>query len=591
MILALGLILLLAPFILTFNFKDKKSGFLWVFVCVIIGQTLIGLTTQYFHVFSYLSTVIINVCVDLLVVSISVFLPKYSIKLSGIKPNWFVIFACLIVFLELYSVHFAYTGTVAHIDGNSNVLLQSFPYPSFSDEWSAIAIANYSIKTHALPTVNPLDGSIMMHPLIAFFSLISELFLLLGQTPLLAYQAFAFVGSLIIVVLIFVVAGDGKKFSKISGAVAALVAPLITTSGNLPGLWSLIPVTLGIMFFLVAFIAVKIKDLKLFLTSSFGALIIYPPMIIFLIPLGFAAGLISGHYSRKKIFQVGFASIILVALPATVIILVMSRSSGFLPTIELVRSYIFRNSLDGGVSSYVIWDIIPWYFLGLAAIGLWHSIVSRCWSIIVPLGVGFVFWSIYAFTTHLLIIDYPRVVYVTSIMLVILSGQGFDKLMEWLVKVALKPTWIKPIMVIFIFAMTISMLSYPSDAWSRLTFTMTQNGHQTFYMPDPPVTEYLTSQDLMLFANIKSAVFIAPPWKGLTIAAATGNFPLESKMSTISTLVYPYQQFMSLDCEQKSAVIKKYDVSYVYSYNQVIKCSNLSLVGISTENMYLYKII
>ena len=103
--------------------------------------------------------------------------------------------------------------------------------------------------------------------------------------------------------------------------------------------------------------------------------------------------------------------------------------------------------------------------------------------------------------------------------------------------------------------------------------------------PNSPANEYFNKDDLRLF-NFSEKRFISPGWKGLVIGSSTGNYPLDSKSSTISVEKLGYDEFIGTNCENKRLLSKKFNINYVYSSS--FNCSGFKLVGVSGENLNLY---
>ena len=121
------------------------------------------------------------------------------------------------------------------------------------------------------------------------------------------------------------------------------------------------------------------------------------------------------------------------------------------------------------------------------------------------------------------------------------------------------------------------------NAWA----TMKLNLGDERLRPAAPVGRYLTDDDLHLFGSIHDTRFISDAWKGLVIGAATGNFPLDSKSSTITNSILKFDTFINATCQQKNAYADQYGISYVYADS--IECSKFLPLGTSSENYTLYK--
>ena len=92
----------------------------------------------------------------------------------------------------------------------------------------------------------------------------------------------------------------------------------------------------------------------------------------------------------------------------------------------------------------------------------------------------------------------------------------------------------------------------------------------------------------MLFSGIKEKTFISPPWKGLAISAATGNYPLATKPSVIGVFTLNYNVFVvDSNCFKKKQLAIENKIDYVYSSK--FECPNFKEVGESSEDLVLYK--
>jgi hypothetical protein len=126
--------------------------------------------------------------------------------------------------------------------------------------------------------------------------------------------------------------------------------------------------------------------------------------------------------------------------------------------------------------------------------------------------------------------------------------------------------------------------------WHKLPMAVTLEGSEKFLIPAPPITRYLTEDDLRLFYPYKEKRFVAVPWKGLVVGVATQNFPLESKPSTLTNKVLRYQNFMKGDCVYKVVVARRNLVDLVYS--SPFDCpKHFVKKGESAEGFVLYEFI
>src|SRR3989344_4780441 len=249
----IGLIFLLMPFLLIIRFDDKRKGFFYVLSFLIFFHLLSGIVTQFFGIFNYWIVIFINLILSV-VILIKTDYKKLIKNAKTLKIDWVLIFAIIILLIELFSVHYNYSGKIATINGVEEVRNMRYAYPYYSDEWSAVSFIKYSIEYGKLPFANPLwHNSYFPNLEFAFHSFLSGLFLLLDLNPLINYGLFAlFFGILICIIVYFVLRLNNAD--KLPSAIAVLSIPYIVNSANLPGIWYLIPLSLGIICLLLKFI-------------------------------------------------------------------------------------------------------------------------------------------------------------------------------------------------------------------------------------------------------------------------------------------------------------------------------------------------
>ncbi|KKP89322.1 MAG: hypothetical protein UR91_C0004G0016 [Candidatus Nomurabacteria bacterium GW2011_GWC2_35_8] len=590
MILTLiGIILTLVPFLLVFYFKDKFRIFLYIIAFDFAFHILIAFFTQVFHIFTYPVIITIHTLVAIGVVS---FMIKFKEKFSKIKINWFLILAVVIIFFELWSVHNFYTGPVNTINGSDTVSQSTYVYPYFSDEWIGASLENYSIKNNSLPTVNPLDANkYFKNPMLVFFSVISEFFLLFNLNPIFHVSFFALFSGIFVCLSIYLILksfGIGNFISIFT----ILSIPFITNGANLPGIWYLMPFLVSFIFFIISLIGINSDDKKLSWITTFLSLVIYPPMVVFIVPVFIADYFtknISDHEVRVRNFSMNLSVILCAGVFVSIVVFWGSEASLF---IKNIFTYLFRTNLDGGIPSFPIWNIIPIIFFPFILLGIWEILKKKLYFILGPIIVGFIFWLFYTSTMKVFLIDYPRVVVITSILLVFCGGLGIDFLIKWLKQryVFLNNKNFENVFVFVLFIIFIVLsFFYPvSQNWEKLKLNVNMNGVIKKFSPASPINRYLVEDDLRLFNSISEKRFIAPAWKGLVIGVATGNYPLESKSSTITNKILLYSNFIKANCEDKTKLSKKYKIDYVYSTK--FSCSGFDWLGVSEEKLNLYKV-
>jgi len=583
-----GLIIFAIPFLLIFCFKNRVNGFLYIFASVLIGHLLIALTTQFFHIFLY--PVIISFH-SLVAIASLLFIWRKTNKTSfKFKINWLVIVGFLIIFFELLSVHFLYTGTIRTINDQQSVSRSNYSYPLFSDEWSGVAFAKYSINSNSLPTVNPLslDRKTNNFPniFICFFSLVAEIFLMIAVSPLSAYVFLSVVASLIICLLIFLLLKANGVNSWIS-LISTLLIPFAVNGSNLPGLWYLIPFTGGVIFFLLSLLGFSLRKHLFSLLLSAVACLLYPPLFVFIVPTIVAYLITTPElkiYHKIKLSLFGFLVLIIAAI---VIIYLQAINANYL--FGVLVSSAWRLNLDGGIPAFIIWNIVPIFILPFSIVGLFSVIKNKKIFILTPVTIGLSLWAIYSFKDHYFFIDYARVVVLTSFLLIALAGFGLDELLKIFLNkypslFAKSDILIGMSLVVYLFF--ILSLSYTShDSWRQLSLKVSNFN----YSIDPvaPVNHYLTDDDLELFKTISKKRFLSPPWKGLVLGAATDNYPLESKDSIVAVRFMNYNYFMNSSCEDKVISAQKAKLQYVYS--QEFNCDKFAEIGKSSEDLHLYK--
>lgn len=586
----LGIILVLIPFLLVFRFNNRLLGFVYILGAILTLHLVIAFLTQFFHIFLYPVIITIHSIVAL----ITLYILRYKSPLISfkLKFNWFVIFSFLIIIFQLWSVHFSYTGTISTIEGYKTVSHDSYPYPYFSDEWVGVAFSKYSIDNNALPIVNPLfeinQNNKFPNIFIFFFSLLSELFLILNISPLLGYAFFSIATGFIICLLVFILLRI-NKVSIFPSLFASLCIPFITNGLNLPGIWYLLPFIGGTIFFLLSLISLSVYKYLFALMMSIVSLLIYPPMVIFIIPTYLAYLIFEKNLkniNKIKILLIGVVSIMLIMG-----VVIYSQGENVKGLFNIFTSSIWRLNLDGGIPAFDIWNIIPPIILPVALFGLVKIFNKKNIIILIPTILGMGLWYFYTYSEFYFIIDYARVVIVTSILIMVLVGFGADEILKKILEKKLSFLNNKYIIfllkLVIIITLLIFSFSYTdSSTWKKLVLQINQSGTMRYINPSAPASHFLQEEDIKLFNSFSKEVFISIPWKGLVIGAATNNYPLDSKPSIITNSYLRYNEFMSKSCEEKVNSVKKYNIKYVYS-NQFY-CENFVEVGKSSEGLHLY---
>ncbi len=323
--------------------------------------------------------------------------------------------------------------------------------------------------------VNPLDANKSFpNPLVVFYSLTAILFFIFGINPLTGWALFALINGLIVCILIYLIS---RKLGAglFASCIAMLSVPLITNGTNAPGIWFFVPFIGSITVVLAGILLTLNKKTLLSMLAYAFSLMLYPPMILFVVP-AIVGSILHNTHSRTKIFLAGLGALI---CGSGLISIFLSQQYGWNQAFHLLTSWIIRQNLDGGIPLLSIWYIIPIPLPIIAAIGIIISAKNKIDVLLLPLFVGLVMWVVYAYIPQTFIIDYSRVVVITSILLMPFIGLGTDKLFFLLSKLysytgsQLDSRLVMTIKLIIIFFFLILASKYPSsNNWSKLVLPL-----------------------------------------------------------------------------------------------------------------------
>lgn len=588
---------MIIPFSLVLLARDRFKGFLTVLGSLIGFHLILAVATQALHFFSYGLIISIHSLVALATLVI-VLVKRSQIEpgsefwrwiLSGFvkrndakiyyRVNYFAIFAILIIVFQFWSVHYSYTGTISTSNGFQEVKNSRNIYPYYSDEWIGISLINYSIENRSLPLVNPLwHNTRFNNPTFPFFSFLAEVFLILQLNPLTTYPLLAILAGTLICSLTYLIlrkSGAGIPASLL----ATLSIPYIINGANLPGLWYFLPLTAGLIQLLFALLSTTSEQKTLAIVFSILSIIFYPPIIAFSLPL--IITLYLKDRNQKEIWIV-LGALILVFLIALTFIFPNTNLTSLK---DSITSFVLRTNLQNGIPKFNMLTIIPIWTLILAVIAIitkFTASFTRCKTLLVLTAIGLIFWTVYSGTQQVFIIEYQRVIVITSILITILAGLGFENIKNHL-KISEKQL---AFLILAIFAIASPFYTRYTD-WQKLVMQIGTGENRIEVSPASPANIYLTQNNLELFKDIKGQRFIAPPWKGLVIGVATHNFPLESKPSTITNKILPYNTFLSATCAEKTTLAQKFQIAYAYSSPFI--CKSFTKIGESSEYLTLYK--
>lgn len=581
----IGLILLLVPFLLVSRFKNKRWGFFYILSFIIAFHLFLAIFTQLFHIFSYGVILVINLLACFIIL-IKLNFKELIENIKRIKIDWILIFVIIILFIQLFSVHYDYTGKITTIgEFYKEVEDMKYVYPYYSDEWYSVSLIKYSIETKSLPLANPLWHNAPFPNLeLPLNSFLSEIILLLNLNPLTQYTLLTIFTGLLICLLVYFIL-RANKIEKFSSAIACLSVPYIVNGANLPGIWTLVPLIMGIISMLLGFLFISLDDKKMVFFMAFLTLIFYPPLFV-LYTIGLISYLIFNSNKKIKSLLIYLTICIVVVLFLSFFVFLIR---GFNNTLSHIFSKIFYETFTrDAFPDYSIFKIIPIPILMLSAFGIFKTFRKKIW-LVAPILIGLLYWLLYSFVLWRFIIEYERVIVSTSILIVLLSGFGLHYLIRYLKNIR----FIKEYKILEIFQILILILFLiffffytQRDNWQEL---LLYSADGVIYNPTAPANNYLHEDDLKLFEGIKEKNFLSAPWKGTVIGVATNNYPLHTKSGTISNHKIWYTNFMNANCEGKYNTAIKNKIDYIYS--QKFDCPNFKLIGKSSEGFYLYKVL
>lgn len=599
-----GVCVSLAPFLLIGLFKDTLKGFLTILVTLVTVHVLVGLTTQAVGVFTY--SVVMSFHVGMALVSIytvyryrHVWVLRIREILEYIRMKYtsparyssiFVLMVCLLLFLFIYFLRFNYSGPVDTVFGVKKVTHSSYTYPMYSDEWIGSSLVSYSIKEKSLPLVNPLNSNDpFINFLMATHSFFAEIILVLSLNPLTQYVHLADIHILFACIALYLIQ---RKFGvgMVLSSITSFSVVLITNSGNLPGIWYILPFIISSTCLLYGMLGYLIQSRYVLFVSTILSIVLYPPIVVFALPF-----IVGATYGKKIIFDTGYMTALRIGLIALLGIgVVLLFSLAHFSMVEILKrafSFVVRNSLDSGKVTYLPWNVLPVILIPGALIGLYVAFKNKYYPLLLPVCTGIFFWCMYAYMHKVVIIEPSRIVVITSILLLVVSGIGMQYL--WKTKLVQRfvyddvSMYISYRVLLFIVLLFCIWMNIQFHPWYKSHMIVLIGKDRRELIPSPPVTRYITQSDIDMFQEFKEKRFISLPWKGLVLGVATHNIPLESKSSTLTNRLLRYEQFIKASCEDKSKLVRKYHVDFVYSTK--IDCpEQFKLEKISDEGLVLY---
>jgi len=579
----IGVLVMLIPFLLLYRFKDKKVGFAYILGFFLLFHLLLAVGLQTFGWFNYWVVMFVLVIVDIFILA-SLNYKKLGESLKKVKIDWVFIFVLSIIFISLFSVHYNYTGDATTVNtGYKPVKNMKYSYPYFSDEWVASSLIQYTIKFGKLPLVNSLWYDQPYTNLeFPFHSFASQIVLILDINPVSQYALLPLFSGILICVLVYFILRACKIRKLISG-LGSLFTLYIVNGANLPGIWTFIPIIMGIISLLIGIFFMQVKRDKMVLLLCFLTLVFYPPLAVIHFPMLFVYFLKDKKWGKIAIYCL----IVILAAIFVAIFAYFNKSSSNLFGF-IFGKFFYPTFSKNAIPNFSIFNIIPIPVLFLAVYGIVRKFKEKSW-LIAGIIVGVFYWWLYSFILWRIIIEYARVIVVTSILLVIMAGVGLATLIKDLKtfeyfkeKKILEILLVVLLILFFVF----SFFYTQRETWKDLKLYSIYTD-QTM-RPASLANNYLQEDDLFLFQGIEEKRFLSHHWKGLAIGSATHNYPLHSKESTLTNAIVKYNDFRNEDCEGKQELAKKHYIEYVYTYK--FNCSGFEELGFSEENFYLYEV-
>lgn len=591
-----GIILLAAPFLLVSLFPDKKKGFVYVFFCSLLLHAAFAFILQIFGIFYYWTVVLATILADAAVVFVF-FKKAGKCSVKGFfnwhnltkKIDWIAIFVFFVAALSLYQVHYNYTGKINLATDLSvqyhQVKNMAYPYPYFSDEWYSVSLIEGAITKGHLPVHNLLVGAHFVNLELFFSSLLAHLIVLLGLVPLLQYTVLSIIINALIILLAYILMSLWGVPKLLSG-ISSFLLLYITAGANLPGFWHLIPFTFGLLFFLQMLLFMQIRNYLFTILAAATTTLFYPPLFPFVLVVVGIFSFANIKIPKEKFLRI-FAYFIIpsfLILLAAFIVLLISPAYGI---VKYLFSRIFFTSFTAPLLPKMsFFNIIPILSILTVAFGLQKAYSVKNWTILGLFFTGAGFWAVYSLTFFRFFIEYERVVIFISIIVVLISALGLQKIEEYF---SLKFKNLK-ILKIIEACMLVAFLAFVpfytrANNWESIKLINPLTSEVFF--PKSPANNYLTDDDIVIFSSLRNKKFLSFPWKGTVIGVSSQNHPFLSKEGTISLGKTSFLvDFISGSCEQKEAIAKRYKIEYIYLYK--FDCENFRQVAESREGFVLY---
>lgn len=605
----LGLLIIAAPLLLIVGSPTPRRTAVTLIVTLYALHLAIALLTLSFGIAAYptiLGAYVFTLCAGAVLLRrqiITAFLvitsPPRSLKrFRGFDTMLLAVI--VITLLALGSVHYRYTGLISTATqaGYQRVENVSITYPYYADEWYAVGFIKDSLATGHLPLRHPLTAEHQPFPNFeaAFHSLLAELTILLDLDPLTHYTAVSVGINTLTIIMLYLLLRE-HRVGPTPAAAAALGALYITNSANLPGLWTLIPLTAALPPLLATLFFISRHQEPQYKTALAAGLtlLLYPPLVVVLAP-ALLATLIQHQPRRRAKLLAGAAGLTLLCAAIVAAFYVVGRpadhagAAAFF-THTLTTAIQYETFTPNAIPRYLPHHVVPWLLLAAAVLGIIVLSQRRAWWLLAPLTVGTLYWLAYSRLTERLIIEQQRIILVTSLLFITAAGFGLNACWQLLQRKVHSHPYRQAIMLVMSAAVpALFLLLLPTytgrTTWQHLVLVDQTSGETL--RPAAPANRYLTDEDLALFQNLGPVRFLSLPWKGTTLGVATSAIPASIKPGTITWRAQLADAFLARSCPQKQQLARQHALDYVYLPS--FTCPGFIPQATSDEGLTLYKV-
>jgi hypothetical protein len=195
--------------------------------------------------------------------------------------------------------------------------------------------------------------------------------------------------------------------------------------------------------------------------------------------------------------------------------------------------------------------------------------------------------ALYAWTSMRFVVGYERTVVLVLFITLVLAAVGLARLIDALPD-RIYPHARRAVAIVAVIVAVAIVPTYTTQlGWTKLVAVDTER--QEVLLPGAPVVTAYAYEDEWLFSALEGERFLAVPWKGTTVAVATGNIPVTTQPGTISIQPGLYHTFINAPCEEKRAIAAEYDIAYVFTHR--FACPGFEKMATNTEGLVLQKVV